>query len=266
MKILKEYISVLFQKLGIKIIESPSSGFEYLLKKDRYEEHTVKLTGVPFDISDGHSFYYSQKEIFIDDIYRFQSDKKDPLIIDCGSNYGTSIVYFKQLYADSAIIGVEADPYIFEILTNNIKQRSFSNITLINKAISEEKSPITFFSEGADGGRIHNMDNPKNSYNVETIALDELIDGEVDFLKMDIEGAETDVLCDSKKLDKVKQMFIEYHSFTDENQRLGDLLSCLSRNNFRYYIHTQFCSKNPLVHNESQLGMDLQLNIFVKRN
>ena len=110
------------------------------------------------------------------------------------------------------------------------------------------------------------MENPKNSYKIETIGLDELIDGEVDFLKMDIEGAETDVLCDSKKLDKVKQMFIEYHSFADEKQKLGDLLLCLSKNNFRYYIHTQFCSKNPLVQNESQLGMDLQLNIFVKRN
>jgi len=263
---LKEYILLLFQKLGIKIIKSPRSGFEYLLKKKRYEKNTVELNGVPFDITDGHSFYYSHKEIFIDKIYRFQSNKKDPTIIDCGSNYGTSIVYFKKLYPDSGIIGVEADPHIFEILKKNLNQRSFSNITLLNKAISGEKKTVQFFSEGADGGRIHNMDNPKYSYKVETIDLDELIDEEVDFLKMDIEGAETEVLCDSKKLNKVKQMFIEYHSFTDEKQKLGNLLSCLSKNNFRYYIHTQFCSEKPLVQDESHLGMDLQLNIFVKRN
>ena len=80
------------------------------------------------------------------------------------------------------------------------------------------------------------MDNPKNSYKVETIDLDELIDGEVDFLKMDIEGAETGVLCGSQKLDKVKQLFIEYHSFVDDKQKLSDLLSCLIKNGFRYFI------------------------------
>ena len=263
---MKRNIIIFLQKLGIRIIKSPSSGLEYLLQKMRNKKHTINLTDLPFEIADGHSFYYSHREIFLDEIYRFQSDKKDPVIIDCGSNYGTSIVYFKQGYPDSKIIGVEADPDIFEILKNNLEQRSFSNITLLNKAISKEKGSIQFFSEGADGGRIHNMDSPKNSYKVETINLDELIDGDVDFLKMDIEGAESDMLCISKKLGKVKQMFIEYHSFTDEKQKLGNLLSCLSKNNFRYYIHTQFCSEKPLVQDESHLGMDLQLNIFVKRN
>ena len=263
---MKRNIIIFLQKLGIRIIKSPSSGFEYLLQKMRYKKHTINLTDLPFEIADGHSFYYSHREIFIDEIYRFQSDKIDPVIIDCGSNYGTSIVYFKQLYPDSKIIGVEADPDIFEILKNNLEQRSFSNITLLNKAISKEKGSIQFFSEGADGGRIHNMDSPKNSYKVETINLDELIDGDVDFLKMDIEGAESDMLCISKKLGKVKQMFIEFHSFVDEKQKLGDLLSTLTKNGFRYYIHTQFCSKRPLLEKETQLGMDLQLNIFAKRN
>ena len=263
---LKDKISHLFQSIGLKIIRSRTSGFEYLLNKKRYQNQTINLLGSFFDIADSPSFYYSHREIFIDEIYRFQSDKIDPVIIDCGSNYGTSIVYFKQLYPDSKIIGVEADPDIFEILKNNLEQRSFSNITLLNKAISKEKGSIQFFSEGADGGRIHNMDSPKNSYKVETINLDELIDGDVDFLKMDIEGAESDMLCISKKLGKVKQMFIEFHSFVDEKQKLGDLLSTLTKNGFRYYIHTQFCSKRPLLEKETQLGMDLQLNIFAKRN
>ena len=87
----------------------------------------------------------------------------------------------------------------------------------------------------------------------------------IDVLKMDIEGSETDVLCASRKLNKVKQLFIEYHSFVDETQNLGELLSCLAKNNFRYYIHTQFCSKKPLIDDKIQLGMDLQLNIFAKQ-
>jgi len=33
------------------------------------------------------------------------------------------------------------------------------------------------------------MDSQKKSFQIETIALDDLIDGEIDFLKIDIEGA-----------------------------------------------------------------------------
>ena len=263
---MKKHILLFLQKLGIKITKSPNSGFEYLLQKQRYKEHTVNLTGTPFEIADSHSFYFSHREIFINEIYKFKSDLKMPTIIDCGSNYGTSIIYFKQLYPDARILGVEADPYIFEILKSNIDKQSYKNITLLNKAISKQKGPIQFFSEGADGGRTHKMDEPRHIYEVDTIALDDLIEGQIDFLKMDIEGTETDALCNSRKLSNVKQLFIEYHSFVDEKQKLGDLLSCLSKNNFRYYVHTQFCSRKPLIEKETQSGMDLQLNIFAQRN
>jgi len=232
----------------------------------RYENTIIQLNGNSFKIADSRSFYYSYKEIFIDEIYKFKSDVKRPTIIDCGSNYGTSIIYFKQLYSKAQIVGVEADPSIFKILKGNMDQQNFNNITLLNKAISNDKGPIQFFSEGADGGRTHKMDEPRHTYEVDTVALDDLIDGQIDFLKLDIEGAETDVFCASQKLDRVKQLFIEYHSFIDEKQKLGNLLSCLSKNNFRYYIHTQFCSKKPLMEKQTQLGKDLQLNIFAKRN
>lgn len=262
---LKDYVALTLQKLGVQVSRSPSSGFEYLLQQQRYKKHTVNLMGLPFEIADGHSFYYSHREIFIDEIYKFKCDSKQPTIIDCGSNYGVAILYFKQLYPDAKIVGVEADPYIFEILNNNIAKTNINSVTLLNKAVSSHIGSIEFYSEGADGGRIHKMDQPKNTTSVDTVVLDDLIDDQVDFLKMDIEGSETDVLCGSKKLNKVKELFIEYHSFVDETQNLGDLLSCLAKNKFRYYIHTQFCSSKPLVEDKIQLGMDLQLNIFAKK-
>ena len=263
----KNIFSEIFRKMGLKFIKSENSGFEYLLKDKRYENQVLKLFGHPFNVSDGKTFYYSHREVFIDEIYKFESDVKNPRIIDCGSNYGTSIIYFKQLYPGAKIVGVEADPSLFSILNKNINQFNFKNVSLLNKAVSTEGGPIRFFKEGADGGRIHRNSEAKATCQVDTVSLDDLIGDEpVDFLKMDIEGAETGVICSAQKLGRVGQLFIEYHSFIDERQKLGDLLSCLSKHNFRYYIHTQFCSKNPLIKNESQLGMDLQLNIFAKRN
>lgn len=73
---------------------------------------------------------------------------------------------------------------------------------------------------------------------------------------------ESDVLTSSKNLGNVKQLFVEYHSFVNMPQKLHELLAKLSSENFRFYIHTQFCSPKPLVESKLQLDMDLQLNIF----
>jgi FkbM family methyltransferase len=252
------------RNMALKLSRLSFSGFEYLLLKKRYRKISVNLLGRPFEIADGVSFYWSHKEIFIDEIYKFRCDSDNPVILDCGSNYGTSILYFKSIYPNSTITGIEADPEIFKILKKNINNR-YSDISLLNKAISNKKGPIKFYTEGADGGRAHKINDSSQTNIIDAISLDILIDKKIDFLKMDIEGAETDVLCDSKNLKNVQQLFIEYHSFVDERQKLGDLLTVLSKNDFRFYIHTQLCSKKPLLEDKTQLGMDLQLNIFAKR-
>lgn len=112
------------------------------------------LNGQKFTIPDSISFYFSYKEVFVENIYQFDSDVDDPYVVDCGSNCGTSIVYFKKLYPKSRVIGVEADPQIYEILKSNIELRGYSDVALLNRAVSTSSYPVEFWSEGADGGRI----------------------------------------------------------------------------------------------------------------
>ena len=241
------------------------SPYEQLLNNPRFTETTIALLGNDFIVADCHSFYYSYREIFLDEIYKFYCTKKSPTIIDCGSNYGTSLMYFKSLFPNAIITGIEADPKIFRLLCRNVKNR-YVDINLINKAVSFKEGKVKFFCDGADGGRINQLSNLKDVIEVETILLDDLIDGEVDFLKIDIEGAETDVLCSSKKLSMVNQMFIEYHSLVNTNQSLARLLETLSNNNYRYYIQEIYCPAKPFKEVENINGMDLQLNIFAIKN
>jgi hypothetical protein len=93
---------------------------------------------------------------------------------------------------------------------------------------------------------------------VDAITLDQLIDGPVDFLKIDIEGSEGDSIEACTKLSQVDQLFIEYHSFHDTPQTLGRMLNKLTAEAFRYYIHKQLCSPRPLV--EAALQGDLDLH------
>jgi hypothetical protein len=98
---------------------------------------------------------------------------------------------------------------------------------------------------------------------VETVRLYDYLDTEVDFLKIDVEGAEVNLILDcAERLHRVKNLFIEYHSFSQQEQRLDELLGALRKAGFRVQIHTQGSSSNPFLDVVPFLDMDLQLNLF----
>lgn len=235
----------------------------------RYSNVYTNLLGKNLIIVDGWSFYYSYQEIFERGIYAFKSTKTSPVILDGGSNIGLSVIYFKMLYPNSKIFAFEADPKLFQILKSNIANFSYNDVELIDKAIWNSDTILDFAVEGADGGRISHKIDEENAdkIKVKTVRLRNYLDQNIDFLKLDIEGAETDVILDcSDCLYKVENLFIEYHSFLKEEQRLDDILHILKKANFRIQIQTQFCSPQPLLDRSTQLGMDLQLNIFAYRD
>lgn len=255
----------IFRQLGWDIRRRPPTPYERLRDEPRFQEKIVPLLGQSFKIADALSFYWSFREIFVDRIYQFHTCRQHPTIIDCGSNCGVSMVYFKSVYPESRIIGIEPDPELFRILTDNVSSRGYEDITLVNKAIAASNREVTFYRQGADGSRTFPLASAKETITVETIPLDDLIDGDVDFLKIDIEGAETEAVLAANKLPNVAQLFIEYHSFRDTRQTLSELLAKLTDEGFRYYIHTQFCSPRPLTEPEERAGIDLLLNIFATR-
>ena len=231
----------------------------------RYTNISTNLLGPKLLLPDGLSFYYSYKEIFAGKIYSFKTTKPAPRIIDGGSNIGLSIIYLKDLYPNSKIIGFEADPKVFQLLKSNIASFELDNVTLINKALWSSECLIEFAEEGADGGRVaRNGEFGKNrKVKLKTVRLRDYLDQPIDFLKLDVEGAELEILSDcSYSLNNVENIFVEYHSFKEEEQRLDELLHILRASRFRFQILTQFSSPNPFLTQPTQLGMDLQLNIF----
>jgi FkbM family methyltransferase len=261
---MKSVVRKYLRRLGIKVSKFQTSPYESFLELPRYQKKEFDLFGKPFTVPDTYSFYFSFREIFIEEIYRFKTTQKKPFIIDCGSNYGLSIIFYQMLYPEARIIGVEADPEIFNILQSNLQAWNIQDIKLYQKAISAQDSSITFYREGADAGSIKRND-ASQKVEVETLRLDDLISEEVDFLKIDIEGAETEVISSCKRLGMVKNLFIEFHAFKKEPQALSRILAKLEHEGFRYYIKTQFCSENPFVKKTDYLGMDLLLNIFAIR-
>jgi FkbM family methyltransferase len=234
---------------------------------DRYKPVKIKFLKFNFDLPDALSFIWQFKEIFVEEYYRFETKSLRPVIYDCGANIGTSCTFFKHVYPQSRIVAFEPNPKITNYLLRNIKNNSLENIEVIEKAVWTTNAEIELGLEDADGSSIHLE---KNKTKVKSIRLKDYLEKEevVDMLKMDIEGAEVEVLKDCKdSLTSVKNIFVEFHSYRDKPQRLSEVIEVLESAGFRYFVMQPENRISPLINpfNKSNPGMDLQLNIFAYR-
>ncbi len=186
------------------------------------------------------------REIFLENQYYFISEKKSPFIIDCGSNIGISVLYFKMLYPNSRIITFEPGEEAYLCLEENVKNNTPGSVKNYRAAISGKEGKIDFFYDKERVGSLemstfHDR-MPRQMRRVDSYVLSKFINEDVDFLKIDIEGAEIDVLEElkaSKKLDFVRQMVVEYHHhISSEMDCFSTLLQILEDAGFGYQIKT----------------------------
>ena len=229
----------------------------------RYYQRDLRVNGWKLTVPDVASFFSAYKEIFVEKIYAFPSESGKPVILDCGANIGLSILYYKKKYPDSTVIAYEADPKIFIILQKNLLNNGLAGVELHNKAVWSSAATLDFSVEGADGGRI-NIGSDKNIVSVPAEGLADIMRNRCfDFIKIDIEGAETEVLkgCEDY-IAAVPYIFVEFHSFHNKKQELGRLIDTFERRGFRVHVHPPFTQKSPFLGVQANDGMDMQLNLF----
>ena len=221
-----------------------------------------------FRVPDALSFIWQFREIFVDEFYKFYTASPAPVIFDCGTNIGTSILYFRQTCPNARIVAFEADEHISALLQKNLQQNQISGVDVITKAVWTNDEGILFGSDQADSASIFSQTDQKI---VPSVRLRDYLlrEPRIDMLKMDIEGAETAVLLDCRDaLAPVQNLFVEFHAYLGHPQTLADVMQVLEESGFRYYINTSQHRHAPLVnhHYKGNGSMDLQLNIFAYRN
>ena len=209
----------------------------------RKEPGRVKIDGLPFTFADLHSFYNQAIQIFGSDIYGFQVDNDCPVIFDCGAHIGLASLYFATKYPNSQIHAFEADPAIANMLSDNIKSFNLKNVTVYNKAVWINEDGVNFTQSGDDSGFI-NKEELKGPGKVPSISLKKILENQhVDLLKLDIEGAEYQVINDCRQvLSNVKNIIVEVHKFRKQNGSLGNLLNTLEKTNFEYTFGDLHCA------------------------
>lgn len=217
----------------------------YMITEKNVTSYQELILGQSISFANRDNFLDTYSEIFIKEIYHFFTTNKKPFIVDCGSNIGLSILYFKMLWPNAEILGFEPSPSCFSLLKKNIANNKLTNVTLHNTAVADKNGTCSFWdpSDGKGDGRasilVHN--DPKHTTTIETVCLSDYITKPVDLLKIDIEGSEFMVLQDlatTKKLPLIKEIVLEYHHHIPDNNvdRLGHFLSFLEDNNFGYQI------------------------------
>ncbi len=254
-----------YKKLGITKNELKKF---YTYTKENKNEPTFTTKLFSKDIQSFNNYFWflhSIDELFIEEVYKCKLDNPNPLIIDCGSNIGLSIIYFKKLYLNAKIIAFEPDKNLYEKIIFNVNSFEFENVEVINKGVWTENTTLYFRNEGTLGGEITQEKNT-NSIAIQTVRLKDFLNEKIDFLKIDIEGAEYVVMNDIRdELKNVENLFLEYHSNGNEQQTLHEMLHWIQLAGFKYHIKSAWENqKYPFV-DKKKTGRDLQLNIFCYR-
>lgn len=224
----------------------------YLQRKylTRRSKSWKALLGYRFNFLTYESLRYLFDEIFLGQDYCFVPDTPSPFIIDCGSNIGASILYFKKLYPHARIIGFEPFRQAFDVLQSNVNENKLQDVAVYNLGLSGRCDEQEFYYDPANVGRLR-MSFVEGritgaSTLVKTTTLSQYIDQTVDFLKMDIEGSELSVmeeLSEAGKLSFIKEMKIEYHHHISQtSDNLSQMLRLLERNGFGYQMRGSFGS------------------------
>lgn len=231
----------------------------------KVEIQKVSLAGLSIDAPDAASMLSQVKEIFKEQQYAVSDMLIKPLVIDAGANIGLASLYFSKAWPQANIYAYEADPYVFGILSENVKRNCVENINLINAAVWSYDGDVEFNATGTDAGHVAEGSGEKVKaidFNIELARFDT-----IDLLKMDIEGGENVVFPHIQgHLSRVRNLILEYHSTSGQPQQLGKVLSIIEKSGFRYHIHQINKRNRPLVNRNPKGFFDCQVNIFAYKS
>jgi len=182
-------------------------------------------------------------EIFnLKDYYKSPTEKtinEGDVVVDLGGNMG---IFNRWAYHQGAskVISFEPDKRYFNLLRLNADPRS----VLFNAAAAHEIGELNLYeSEHLGGSNVFGIDN-KEGYSVRTYTLDYLFESglvdKIDFLKVDIEGAEYAAFAgiSDDNLSKVKTIAMEYHNshFNFDDKMRDNFIQKLNNLGFNSYV------------------------------
>lgn len=227
----------MFKKLKKKIFSS--SIFRYF-----YFKYLSNKFGLNLDFESNKEALHILREVFVKGVYsKYFPIKGKATVVDIGAHFGYFSMYaYKSSTTDTQIYAFEPSSKNFNILKNNIINAHAQHVTPVNKAVTatDEIVKLSLFNHQnnsifSDYISTENVDNEE----VQGISLTSIFSNfninKIDFLKMDCEGAEYEILLNTPKhiLDKISIINMELHDMSTQGYDAKMLLSHLAAAGFK---------------------------------
>src|ERR687889_1643432 len=143
-----------------------------------------------------------------DDIIEHFTPKQGDIVVDIGAHIGLyTIISSKRVGTNGKVVAIEADPGNFEMLNRNIKLNKLANVIPLNYAAFSKETKIKLYLPSGESGFtkyntiMPNWINTQEKFvevNANTLdyllQLNKIRQEEVNWIKIDVEGAEFEVL------------------------------------------------------------------------
>jgi FkbM family methyltransferase len=192
---------------------------------------------------------YSHMTTREDNIIEKFQPKDGGIVVDVGAHYGRyTLIAAKRIGPKGKVIAIEADPKNFDMLNKNIKLNELSeNVITLNYAASSNKSKVKLsIPEMKSGHTIYSSiitsraSTEKfievNANTLDNILYENGILVEVNWIKIDVEGAELEVLKGAHNtLSKSKDiaLLIEIHNISEGRNHYEPIMDLLNNYNFK---------------------------------
>lgn len=183
--------------------------------------HEISLKGIPHPVTVSNLLVdmYTLLQVFYGKEYDIRLEEEPEYIIDCGANIGLASVWFANKFPNTRIIAVEPDAGNFSYLKKNT--RHYENVKCLQKAIWSKPVLMEVTDPGRGNWGYQTKEVAVSDHGVEGITIDQIMEEyeipEIDFLKIDIEGAEKELFLHHYEnwITRVKVIAVELHDFFD---------------------------------------------------
>jgi len=193
---------ILNLKNGIKLFYKPSKYPAQINFTERYNYGKKSRLSKILDVSKFYFVYDLIDELYIrQNYFQYFDLNEGDKVVDAGANIGLfTVLAAKKLNNTGKVIAIEPDDNNFEILKENIKINELTNVIPVKKGLWKENTTLEF-NLGLRPGEhsLHENDQMSGEkVKIDCITLDNLLSElnikSVNFIKMDIEGAEIEAL------------------------------------------------------------------------
>src|SRR5215211_1005584 len=214
-------------------------------KKKNFKLHKFKMLKYNYDFEfycrNNNDDFLMMTTHEYDNIERHFTPKEGDVVIDVGAHIGPyTLKASKRVGLNGKIIAIEADPENFDILNRNIQLNKLTNVIALNYAAYSKEDKIRLYLPSKEKEeessytkyntimteRVHNE---KKFVEINANTLDYLLQSngikhEVNWIKIDVEGAEYEVLKGAKNIISKSNnisLLVEIHNLS-ENTSLNE--------------------------------------------